>query len=122
MGNQWAIAFTLLLTVVAFNLYVAEHIPQLPYTIFVELFITFGYLLIFAEIIAVLIQHMMIRKGHEETARNFINICRWLFPLGYFSSLIILNIIFLEPKLANSFSTTRENLVAKEFLVRNSPS
>ncbi|MGK7892135.1 MAG: hypothetical protein AB4372_00380 [Xenococcus sp. (in: cyanobacteria)] len=110
MSNQWAIAFTLLLTVVAFNFYVSEHIPKLPYNVFIEAIITSGYLLIFIEIIAILIQHLLIRKGQERKANNFIDICRWAFPLSYFLFLIILRIIFFDPEIFSIFFSTNKNL------------
>lgn len=110
LGNQLGIAFTLLLTVVAFNFYVAEHVPKLPYDIFIEAIVTSGYLLIFMEIVAVLIQHRKVRRGQEEQAKNFIVTCRWLFPLSYLVSLIILTIIFFDPEVIYLFAGTRDRL------------
>lgn len=110
MSNQWAIAFTLLLTIVAFNFYVSEHIPKLPYNVFIEVIITSGYLLIFIEIIAILIQHLLIRKDQERRASNFISACRWVFPISYFLFLVTLKIIFFDPEIFSIFFSTNKSL------------
>jgi hypothetical protein len=44
-GNQLGTAFTLLLTVVAFNFYASTLLPRLPYNTFIEIAIISGYVI-----------------------------------------------------------------------------
>lgn len=89
-NNQIQIGFTLMLTVVAFNFYSVSILPQLPYNTFIETTIILGYMFIFFNIIAVVINHRIYSAKVELEDTTLIKVFRWLFPCFYVFSMILL--------------------------------
>lgn len=77
-SEQITIAFTLMLTLVAFTFFTSTLLPRLPYNTFIELSVLSGYLSIFATILLIVIQH-----GLNKTDTRFLRICRWPFIGAY---------------------------------------
>ena len=94
-GQQLSTAFTLMLTVVAFNFYTSSLLPRLAYNTFIEVVIISGYGVIFMAILFIVSCQVIQRKGHEVVAHRFFSICRWLFPLSYFVSFLLISGWFL---------------------------
>ena len=94
-GNQLGTAFTLMLTVVAFNFYVSTLLPRLPYNTFIEIAIISGYVAIFLTILAIVLHRQVVERGHDLTAKRLVATTRWLFPVGYVLAMIGLKQIFL---------------------------
>ena len=93
-GNQLSTAFTLLLTVVAFNFYVATLLPRLLYNTFIEVCI-FGYVNIFMTILIVVIQHQLLERKRSVSVFQFMRFSRVLFPVGNVLSVYWLKLDFL---------------------------
>lgn len=93
-GTQIGIGFTLMLTVVAFNFYSASILPKLPYQTLIEVIIIVGYIFIFLGIIAVIINYRIFEKNDKLGNNKLIQILRYLFPLTFFTALIILFWLF----------------------------
>ena len=87
--DQLATAFTLMLTVVAFNFYVSGLLPQLPYTTFIEATITSGYITIVGIIALTVIAHVAATRDREELAEKVIRASRWIVAPAYGLSLVV---------------------------------
>lgn len=94
-SNQLSTAFTLMLTVVAFNFFTSTLLPRLPYNTFIEIVIISGYVNLFLTIISVLMGHILAVRGKESAGQRLAVNCRWLFPLGYVVSMFLLTVYFL---------------------------
>ncbi len=94
-GDQLSTAFTLMLTVVAFNFYVSTLLPRLPYNTFIEISIISGYLTISLTIFVIVVHHQVVERGYEFAAQRIAVASRWVFPLGYVVSMILAQKIFL---------------------------
>ncbi len=81
-GDQLGTAFTLMLTVVAFNFYTSTLLPRLPYNTFIEAVIISGYGAISVAILLIVAGHVLQEKGREKTAERFARLSRWGYPLG----------------------------------------
>jgi hypothetical protein len=88
-NTQIGVGFTLMLTVVAFNFFSASILPKLPYNTFMESVIIVGYIFIFLEIIAVLLNFK--KNGSiQERQNNLFRCLRWLFPVMYAVTMVVL--------------------------------
>ncbi len=86
---------TLMLTVVAFNFFVATLLPRLPYNTFIEIVIISGYISIFLSIVAILTEGY-VRRQRREAAADRLNVTfRWLFPTAYVTAMVVLANAFL---------------------------
>jgi hypothetical protein len=88
LSDQLTIAFTLMLTVVAFNFFTSTLLPRLPYNTFIENAVLSGYVSIFAAIVAVVIHHATAARFGRVSDVLF-RACRWLFPVVYFGIAIL---------------------------------
>lgn len=93
-GEQLSIAFTLMLTVVAFNFYTATLLPKLPYNTFIEWIIISGYLSISITIVSVLGQRFFLLNGRVKR-KDYMKALRITFPIIYLAAIIIIRIKFL---------------------------
>lgn len=94
-GHQLGTAFTLMLTVVAFNFYMTSELPELPYNTLIETVIILGYLAMLVTIVLVVAGHVIELKGREELTRRWMVRFRWLIPLGYVVSLLFIGNAFM---------------------------
>lgn len=94
LGDQLNIAFTLMLTVVAFNFYSATLLPKLPYNTFIETIIISGYVFIFMTIIGIVVQNWVVGKGFKLKVYN--RFFRYAFPLIYILSIITIYVGFFK--------------------------
>ena len=87
-ASQIGIAFTLMLTVVAFNFYSASILPKLPYNTFIEYVIIVGYIFILFGIFAVIFNHWV--EDHKTKKYNLFNYFKVLVPICYVAIMAIL--------------------------------
>ncbi len=93
--DQLATSFTLMLTVVAYNFYVSDLLPQLPYTTFIEATITSGYVTIVGIIALTLFAHVTETRGREALAGHVTRVARRVVVPAYCVSLVLLWRYFL---------------------------
>ena len=89
-SDQLSVAFTLMLTVVAFNFYTSTLLPRLPYNTLIELVVISGYITIFCSIVMILVGNFFIHRGREQFGNQIFVICRLLFPLAYVAGIGLL--------------------------------
>lgn len=83
LSDRMAISFLGILTVVAFQIVVADMLPRIPYVTMLSSFLLISYLSLAAGVIENLVVGALDRRGDEELGNRLDRACRWLFPLGY---------------------------------------
>jgi hypothetical protein len=77
------VAFTCLLTLVAFNFYTSTLLPQLPYNTFIEVVVISAYVATFVLIGYILVAERVSTHVGEERGQRMNLRGRWWFPCGY---------------------------------------
>lgn len=73
-------AFTIMLTVVAFNFSIADTLPKVPYLTFMDAVLLTSYVSVFLTLIQLLVTANMARRGRDDLAQALDVRSRWLFP------------------------------------------
>lgn len=94
LSDKISVAFTCLLTLVAFNFYTATLLPQLPYNTFIEVVVISAYVATFTLIAWILVADRLVINGRIRAADRMLRTGRWLFPLGYAASLLTMALSF----------------------------
>lgn len=89
LSDKISVAFTCLLTLVAFNFYTATMLPQLPYNTFIEVVVISAYVATFVLIAYILVAERMARADRAEASERLLRVGRWLFPAAYALSLAL---------------------------------
>lgn len=82
LSDKISVAFTCLLTLVAFNFYTATMLPQLPYNTFIEVVVIAAYVATFVLIGFILVAERLRLAGKDAAYERLDRAGRWLFPLG----------------------------------------
>lgn len=82
LETNLTIAFTVLLTVVAFNLAIADTLPKVPYLTFLDAVMVVSYVGVFLSLVVIMAVHLLERGGHEPAANRIQRRSRWSFPAG----------------------------------------
>ncbi|WP_319497935.1 hypothetical protein [uncultured Cohaesibacter sp.] len=77
-----SIAFTLMLTVVAFTFQATSLLPRLPYTTFMGMLTILGYLSIFASMVVIIAAELLSRKSEAFDKARLMRMSRYLYPLS----------------------------------------
>jgi hypothetical protein len=96
MSDKISVAFTCMLTIVAFNFYTSTLLPQLPYNTFIEAVVISAYVATFLLIGYVLVADRLTAAGKARAAERLLRAGRWHFPLGYCISLALTALFFLR--------------------------
>jgi hypothetical protein len=83
VSDQLAVSFTVLLTIVAFNFLVADKLPPIAYTTFMDALLLMSYVFLALSIVQNIMQASLFSAGKEEASRMIDVTARWLFPLAY---------------------------------------
>lgn len=95
LATQLSVAFTVMLTVVAFHFAVSGALPRVPYLTFMDALLLAAYLSVFLSLLAVVAAHALERGGHEERVLRLERAARWAFPLGLVLVVALLALVFL---------------------------
>lgn len=95
IGSRLSISFTVLLTIVAFNLIVADALPRIDYLTFIDLLILMTYIWTGAMLALCLHIYRLIGAGHEEKAERFDEMTRRYLPVTYLVGLVLLALSLL---------------------------
>ena len=87
LGDRLDISFIGILTVVAFQIVVADLFPRITYFTTLDAFLYVNYLTLVGTVFVNLRVDALDRRGEEERGDRLDYTCRWLFPLGYVSAL-----------------------------------
>ena len=89
LSDKISVAFTCLLTLVAFNFYTATMLPQLPYNTFIEEVVISSYVATFLLIGFILAVERLRLAGRDVASQRLDRVGRWMFPLGFALSLAL---------------------------------
>ncbi len=84
---QVSLAFTLMLTLVAYSFYSASYLPRLPYNTFIQSTVIAGFIIIFVLIGAIVIKYVILFHKREKAVSRLDNIMKWGMPLISFIAL-----------------------------------
>lgn len=89
IGDKISVAFTCLLTLVAFNFYTATLLPQLPYNTFIEVVVIAAYIETFLLIAFILVTERLRLAGRDMAYDRIDRAGRWAFPLGFALAMVL---------------------------------
>lgn len=96
LGSRLGISFTALLTIVAFNLIVADALPKIGYLTLADALITLTYVWLALAIIQSVIVCRLHLAGTTSSASKIDVVSRWIFPVSYLTGITALFLIFLH--------------------------
>ncbi len=83
LSDRLNISFIGVLTIVAYQFVVIDHMPRMSYLTFTDTLLLGSFLITTATILQSLFLGSLIRHGQRERAERIDWHCRWIFPLGY---------------------------------------
>ena len=83
LGSRMDITFIAILTVVAFQIVVADQFPRISYFTIMSSFMFTTYMTLGASVVVNLRVNALDRSGRVEAGNRLDYRCRWVFPLGY---------------------------------------
>jgi hypothetical protein len=83
LADRLNVSFIGVLTIVAYQFVVVEHMPRMSYLTFTDTLLLVSFVTMSATIPQSLAVHSLTRCGREARARRIDGICRWAFPLAY---------------------------------------
>lgn len=95
LGDRVSVSFIGILTVVAYQLVTAEHLPRIAYVTLMHGFLNISFLTMCATVVVNLVVGALDQQGRGELGDRVDRICRWAFPLGYFALQGLLAVIEL---------------------------
>ncbi len=78
---QISLAFTLMLTLVAYSFYSSSYLPRLPYNTFIQSTVIAGYIVIFVLIAAIVVKYVLLAGKRKRAAARLDNIMKWGIPV-----------------------------------------
>lgn len=96
VGDRMDISFVGILTVVAFQIMVSEHLPRIGYFTLLGTFLYVNYLFLFASVVVNLAVSRLDRAGREARGETVDRVCRWLFPMAYAGLVLLVFAAFLR--------------------------
>lgn len=86
LGDRMDISFIGILTVVAYQIIVADAMPGIAYFTLMSAFLYSTYLVLAAGVVVNLVVAKLDRAGRSELGDRLDRACRWLLPLGFFGA------------------------------------
>lgn len=82
LGINIGTAFTMMLTVVAFNFAIADTLPRVPYLTFMDAVLLASYISVFLSIIVLMVAHRFRAAGNQSASDRTKRVSRYAFPGG----------------------------------------
>jgi len=90
LGDRINVSFIGILTAVAYQIVVSDILPHISYLTLMNGFVNVSFLVMSASVVINLVVGAYDKKGKSEIGDRIDYRCRWIFPLVYFGSLLIL--------------------------------
>ena len=90
LGDRLSVSFIGILTGVAYQLVVSDHLPSISYFTLIHGFLNLSMLVMCATVIINLVVGSLDKQGKSESGDRLDLRCRWGFPLAYFGILFIM--------------------------------
>jgi hypothetical protein len=96
LGDRLNVSFIGLLTAVAYQLVISDHLPPIAYRTLMHTFLGWSFLTMCATVVINLVVGTLDQRGKRELGDRVDYVCRWAFPLAYFSfNLLMLAVEYL---------------------------
>ncbi len=95
LADRMSVSLTGLLTIVAYQFVVSDGLPKVSYFTLMDGILTLSFVMMALTIMQNIYVNTLYLHEKEAAAANWDKICRWLFPISYFSGLIILFALYL---------------------------
>jgi hypothetical protein len=82
-GPQIGLSATAMLTLIAFQFFVASALPKLSYFTILDKLIVGSTTLVFLTLLQAMVTAYLVTAGQPERAKRIDVQCRWLFPLAF---------------------------------------
>ena len=96
LANRVNITFIGILSVVGYYFVILSNVPEVSYLTLVDAFIISTFIILAAGVVIAVVMENYTHEGRRELAARVDRICRWAFPLAYFTTSALLGIIFLS--------------------------
>ena len=90
LGDRVSVSFIGILTVVAYQLVTSEQLPRIAYVTVIHGFLNISFLTMCLTVVVNLVVGKMDQQGRNALGDRVDRICRWAFPLVYFSLILLL--------------------------------
>ena len=94
LGDRMDISFIGILTIVAYQIMISEHLPQIPYLTLMAIFLYLSFLILFASVVVNLTVGHLDRIGHRERGDRIDHRARWIFPFTYLGLILLATAFF----------------------------
>jgi len=90
LGDRVSVSFIGILTAVAYQLVVSDHLPRISYFTLIHGFLNLSLFIMCTTVVINLVVGSLDRKGKSELGDRLDRRCRWAFPFAYFGLLFIM--------------------------------
>ncbi|MBD3207164.1 hypothetical protein GF319_12585 [Candidatus Bathyarchaeota archaeon] len=90
ISDRVEISLTSVLTIVAFDFVSTESLPKLSYFTILDTIMIISYIILSLTILETLLSYVLTKKGQKNYARKFDFLSRIIFPLAYYTSIILI--------------------------------
>lgn len=95
LADRMSVSFTGVLTAVAYQFIISEQLPSHVYNSYLDAMVLLSFLTMVATIGENIIVNNLHLQERTELAARIDRTARWLFPIGYFSGLLLLTVVYL---------------------------
>lgn len=89
LGDRINVSFIGILTAVAYQVVMSEILPRIAYVTWMNGFLNFSFLMMVGTVIINLVVGALDQQGKPEIGDLIDRRCRWIFPVAYFSLILI---------------------------------
>jgi hypothetical protein len=90
LGDRIAVSFIGILTAVSYFFLISGSIPHISYFTLIHGFVNVSFLTMCATVVINLVVGVMDKRGRQAAGDRLDRRCRWIFPLVYFSLLVLM--------------------------------
>lgn len=90
LGDRLSVSFIGILTGVAYQLVMSEHLPRISYVTLMHAFLNLSFLTMCATVVITLVVGALDQRGKGELGDRIDRRCRWGFPLAYFGLMLVM--------------------------------
>lgn len=93
LGDRLSVSFVGILTGVAFQITMSEHLPAIAYVTLMHGFLSLSFVTMCATVLVNLRVSVLDKRGESARGDRIDGRCRWAFPLAYLSLIVVLFLV-----------------------------
>lgn len=90
IATNISVAVTSMLTMVAYRYSIGQSLPLVPYITRLDAFILLSMMMVFATVIQVTIDAILLRKGRSDAAARLVRVARIAYPMTFVAMLMLI--------------------------------